>query len=87
MAIEPIAPRNKIHPELADGVVRPWAVVSPAPAGGQPTVAVYVLFLKDTFPQIAGHLISASVLSIPAAALRTVTSSSGSSMRFRQSRQ
>ena len=33
------------------------------------TLAIYVLFLKDTFPQIAGHLISASVLSIPAAAM------------------
>ena len=29
------------------------------------TLAIYVLFLKDVFPQIAGHLISASVLSIP----------------------
>ena len=28
-----------------------------------------MLFLKDVFPQIAGHLISASVLSIPAAVL------------------
>jgi len=33
------------------------------------TLAIYVLFLKDGFPQIAGHLISASVLSIPAAVL------------------
>jgi CNT family concentrative nucleoside transporter len=33
------------------------------------TLAMYVLFLKDVFPQIAGHLISASVLSIPAAAM------------------
>ena len=33
------------------------------------TLAIYVLFLKDTFPLIAGHLISASVLSIPAAAI------------------
>jgi CNT family concentrative nucleoside transporter len=33
------------------------------------TLAVYVLFLRDLFPQIAGHLISASVLSIPAAAM------------------
>jgi CNT family concentrative nucleoside transporter len=33
------------------------------------TLAVYVLFLRDTFPQIAGHLVSASVISIPAAAL------------------
>ena len=33
------------------------------------TLAIYVLFLKDGFPQIAGHLISASVLSIPAAAI------------------
>ena len=33
------------------------------------TLAIYVLFLRDSFPQIAGHLVSASVLSIPAAAL------------------
>jgi len=33
------------------------------------TLAVYVLFLQASFPQIAGHLISASVLGIPAAAL------------------
>ncbi len=33
------------------------------------TLAIYVLFLKEVFPQIAGHLISASVLSIPAAAM------------------
>jgi len=33
------------------------------------TLAIYVLFLRDAFPQIAGHLISASVLSIPAAAM------------------
>ena len=33
------------------------------------TLALYVFFLKDAFPQIAGHLISASILSIPAAAL------------------
>ena len=33
------------------------------------TLALYVFFLKDTFPQIAGHLISASFLSIPAAVL------------------
>lgn len=33
------------------------------------TLAAYVFYLQDSFPQIAGHLISASVLSIPAAAL------------------
>lgn len=33
------------------------------------TLAIYVLFLKESFPLIAGHLISASVLSIPAAAI------------------
>ena len=33
------------------------------------TLAIYVLFLKDRFPEIAGHLISASVLSIPAGAV------------------
>ena len=31
------------------------------------TMGVYVLFLKDVFPTIAGHLISASILSAPAA--------------------
>ena len=31
------------------------------------TLGVYVLFLKDIFPTIAGHLISASLLSAPAA--------------------
>ncbi len=33
------------------------------------TLAVYVLFLRDAFPQIAGHLLSASLLSIPCAVL------------------
>ena len=33
------------------------------------TLALYVLFLERGFPLIAGHLISASVLSIPAAAM------------------
>ena len=33
------------------------------------TLALYVLFLKDSFPLIAGHLVSASIMSIPAAAL------------------
>ena len=33
------------------------------------TLALYVFFLERSFPQIAGHLISASVLSIPAAVL------------------
>lgn len=33
------------------------------------TLAVYVIFLRDAFPQIAGHLVSASVLSIPCAVL------------------
>lgn len=33
------------------------------------TLALYVLFLRDVFPQIAGHLLSASVLSIPCAVL------------------
>jgi concentrative nucleoside transporter, CNT family len=32
-------------------------------------LAVYVLALKDVFPQIAGHLVSASVISIPCAIL------------------
>ncbi len=33
------------------------------------TLAVYVLFLRQSFPQIAGHLLSASLLSIPCAVL------------------
>jgi CNT family concentrative nucleoside transporter len=33
------------------------------------TLAIYVMFLKNELPQIAGHLISASFLSIPAAAM------------------
>lgn len=33
------------------------------------TLALYVFFLHESFPQIAGHLISASVLSIPAGVL------------------
>jgi CNT family concentrative nucleoside transporter len=33
------------------------------------TLAIYVMFLHNGFPLIAGHLISASVISIPAAAM------------------
>ncbi len=33
------------------------------------TLAIYVLFLRDAFPQIAGHLLSASLLSIPCTVL------------------
>lgn len=33
------------------------------------TLAIYVSFLQGTFPQIAGHLISASILAIPAGAV------------------
>jgi CNT family concentrative nucleoside transporter len=33
------------------------------------TLAIYVMFLHEVLPQIAGHLISASLLSIPAAVL------------------
>ena len=33
------------------------------------TLAIYVIFLRDVFPQIAGHLLSASLLSIPSAVL------------------
>ncbi len=35
------------------------------------TLAVYVIFLREAFPQIAGHLLSASLLSIPCAMLAT----------------
>lgn len=33
------------------------------------TLAIYVVLLRDVFPLIAGHIVSASVLSIPSAAL------------------
>jgi len=33
------------------------------------TLAIYVMFLHESFPRIAGHVISASVLAIPAAAM------------------
>ena len=33
------------------------------------TMAVYVTFLGDSFPTIAGHLVSASILSAPAAVI------------------
>src|SRR5216117_1530602 len=35
------------------------------------TLGIYVAFLAGVFPQIAGHLLSASVLSIPAAVIMT----------------
>ena len=37
------------------------------------TLAIYVSILKDTFPSIAGHLISASILSVPAAVMISKT--------------
>lgn len=37
------------------------------------TLAIYVSFLKDSFPSIAGHLISASILSVPASVLISKT--------------
>lgn len=33
------------------------------------TLAIYVIFLRDAFPQIAGHLLSASLLSVPCSVL------------------
>lgn len=33
------------------------------------TLVIYVVFLRDAFPQIAGHLLSASLLSIPCSVL------------------
>ena len=33
------------------------------------TLAIYVIFLRDVFPQIAGHLLSASLLSVPCGVL------------------
>jgi CNT family concentrative nucleoside transporter len=35
------------------------------------TLGIYVVFLQDSFPRIAGHLLSASVLSIPAIVVMT----------------
>ncbi|HEX8186645.1 MAG TPA: nucleoside transporter C-terminal domain-containing protein [Blastocatellia bacterium] len=35
------------------------------------TLGIYVAFLQSSFPQIAGHLLSASVLSIPAVVIMT----------------
>jgi concentrative nucleoside transporter, CNT family len=35
------------------------------------TLGIYVVALKDSFPQIAGHLLSASVISIPAVIVTT----------------
>lgn len=35
------------------------------------TLGIYVAFLQNSFPQIAGHLLSASVLSIPAVVIMT----------------
>jgi CNT family concentrative nucleoside transporter len=35
------------------------------------TLGLYVAFLRDVFPQIAGHLLSASVLSVPAGVVIT----------------
>jgi len=58
-----------VRPYLADMTRSEFCTILTA---GMATVAsstlgVYVLFLKDVFPTIAGHLISASILSAPAA--------------------
>ena len=47
-AVEPIDPANKLHPDLALGVVHPWTVVGKQDATrAAPVVAVYVLFHRD----------------------------------------
>lgn len=47
-AIEPIEPLNKLHPDLAAGIARPWSIVSdPDESLAVPRVAVYVLFHRD----------------------------------------
>jgi hypothetical protein len=48
LAIEPVDPVNKMHPDLAQGIVHPWSVVSGNDdLLSSPTVAVYVLFHRD----------------------------------------
>ena len=55
--VDAIATQHKLHPDLAQGIVRPWSIVSDPGAGKPaspesakpepPTVAVYVLFHRD----------------------------------------
>jgi subtilisin family serine protease len=47
--VRPIAPERKLHPDLADGTIRPWSIVERPKAGSteDPIVAVYVLFHRD----------------------------------------
>ncbi len=53
LAVEPIDPSRKLHPDLARGVVHPWSVVPDAgthrssATDAPPTVALYVLFHRD----------------------------------------
>ena len=61
-AIRPYLPRMTLS-ELLTVVTCNLATVAST------TLAIYVIFLRDAFPQIAGHLLSASVLSIPSAVL------------------
>jgi CNT family concentrative nucleoside transporter len=61
-AVRPYLPRMT-HSELLTVITCNLATVAST------TLAIYVLFLRQVFPQIAGHLISASLLSIPAAVL------------------
>ena len=60
LAVEPIDPANKLHPDLARGEAPSWSIVSGAaeePAGPQ-TVALYVLFHRDfDFEQRAEEVI------------------------------
>jgi hypothetical protein len=48
LSIEPIDPVNKMHPDLAGGIVRPWSVVSEGnDLVSTPRVAIYVMFHSD----------------------------------------
>lgn len=46
LAVEAIDPTNKLHPDLAAGIIRPWSIVPPMTTT-ETTVAVYVLFHRD----------------------------------------
>jgi hypothetical protein len=48
LAVEAVDPANKLHPDLARGVVHPWSVTAPAEGDRtSPEVAAYVLFHRD----------------------------------------
>ncbi len=50
VALEAVDPRNKLHPDLAAGIVHPWSIVrvdEPKGAPPDPVTAVYVLLHRD----------------------------------------